>query len=119
MKLFEYRMKELRKSKGLSQTDLAKALNVSSSTISRYESGRRQVSFDTISLLADFFGVSETYLLGIEKDVSYELKEGNNSISEKDLEIIKEIRKHPELYGMILEDVERTISLINKKINKN
>ncbi len=112
-------MKKLREERGFSQSDLAEALNVSSSTISRYESGRRQASFETISLIADFFGVPVSYMLGIEEDVDYEIMENTESISKKDVEIIKELKKYPELYGMIIEDVERTILLINKKVNKN
>lgn len=43
---------------GLKQTELAKRLNVSVTTISRYESDKQSLTADKLSEIADIFGVS-------------------------------------------------------------
>ena len=67
MILFQERLKELRSEKGLSQTELAKELNVSQRSISSWETGFRQPDFETLRLIAEYFDVTTDYLLGIEK----------------------------------------------------
>lgn len=58
------RLKELRKSRNISQLKLAMDLNMSQNTISRYETGERQPGIDELILLADYFSVSIDYLVG-------------------------------------------------------
>ena len=58
------RLKRLRQSMHLSQEQLARLLRVDRSTISSYESSVRQPPLDTLSRIADVFGVSTDYLLG-------------------------------------------------------
>ena len=58
------RIKQLRKEKQLSQLDLARHLNISNTTLSQYESGKR-IPGDEIKIkMARFFNVSIDYLLG-------------------------------------------------------
>jgi len=54
----------LREKRGLSQAALADKLNLSQSSVAMWESGQRGMKGDTLTLLADFFGVSSDYLLG-------------------------------------------------------
>lgn len=58
------RLKSLRKSKRLTQKQLAQKINVTHVSISGYESGNRSPDTDTLQRLADFFEVSTDYLLG-------------------------------------------------------
>lgn len=58
------RLKSLRKSKKLTQKQLAEKINVTHVSISGYESGNRSPDTDTLQRLADFFGVSTDYILG-------------------------------------------------------
>ena len=60
----DFRLKELRLKKRLSQTKLAMDLNMNQSSISRYENGEREADYKTLILLADYFEVSIDYLLG-------------------------------------------------------
>jgi len=62
--LFKERLKELRKSKGLSQKQLAEKTGISVHTINSYESGRRDPNTKNLQILQDFFQVSQGFLLG-------------------------------------------------------
>lgn len=60
------RLKELRKDKGLTQADLAKVINTNQSQYGKYENGKTSLSIENSKILADFFGVSIPYLLGLD-----------------------------------------------------
>lgn len=62
------RLKELRQEKGLSQTEVAKALNTSQRNIGRWENNENEPTATFISKLAMFFEVSTDYILGLEDD---------------------------------------------------
>ena len=57
------RLKEIRKSKGISQTKLAMELHTSQNTISRYETGDHEPGITELIKIADYFNVSIDYLL--------------------------------------------------------
>ncbi len=61
------RLKVLRKRRGISQRDLAVALHVSPNTLNQWERGKREPSFDSVSVIADYFDVSGDFLLGRDK----------------------------------------------------
>lgn len=60
---FPARLRDLRREKDLSQVALASILGVSKSTIGLYETGDTLPDAQTVSSLADCFGVSSDYLL--------------------------------------------------------
>ena len=61
------RIQHLRKTKGISQEDLANELGVSRQAISKWESAQSLPDIDKIILMSDFFKVSTDYILkGIE-----------------------------------------------------
>lgn len=60
------RLKSLRRDNNLTMKELGIKLNLAESTISLYESGRREPDYQTLKKLADFFNVSIDYLLGRE-----------------------------------------------------
>jgi len=60
----EFRLKELRKKRKISQLKLALDLNMSQNSISRYETGEREADYETLIKFADYFDVSLDYLLG-------------------------------------------------------
>lgn len=65
MMCFGIRLKELRKRKGISQSELGKVLNISGRIIGYYESGMRFPKSEIILMaIADYFNVSIDYLLG-------------------------------------------------------
>ena len=64
---FGERLQTLRKSKGLSQKQVADAVDISASVISNYESSERTPSLENLIALAGFYRCSTDYLLGLEK----------------------------------------------------
>jgi transcriptional regulator with XRE-family HTH domain len=61
------RIIQLRKQRGMSQTELAKALGLSRSSVNAWERETAQPSPDALVALSRLFGVSTDYLLGIDK----------------------------------------------------
>lgn len=60
---FAERLRELRKQKGLSQTELGERVEIHYTHIGRYERGVSRPAADTLKRLADALGVSGDYLL--------------------------------------------------------
>ena len=58
------RIADLRKHRGLSQYQLAKLLNIATSTLGMYETGKRKPNVEMLEQIAEFFNVSTDYLLG-------------------------------------------------------
>ena len=58
------RIADLRKHRGLSQYQLAKLLNIATSTLGMYETGNRKPNVEMLEQIAEFFNVSTDYLLG-------------------------------------------------------
>ena len=52
------RIRTMRKSRNMTQEELAKAINQSASSITMYETGRREPDIETLEALADVFNVT-------------------------------------------------------------
>ena len=63
---FQNRLKELRLEKGISQKDLGIAIGATYSAISYWETGTNEPKISHLIALANFFGVTADYLLGLE-----------------------------------------------------
>jgi transcriptional regulator with XRE-family HTH domain len=61
---FTQRLKESRKNKKLTQSEVAKKLEIATSTYSNYEQGTRFPDKETLIKLSKFYEVSIDYLLG-------------------------------------------------------
>ena len=61
---FGERLRQIRKEKGLTQAEVAKLLSIGESTVSFYESGKRQPDYETLIRLSEAFKVSTDFLLG-------------------------------------------------------
>ena len=67
------KLKQLRKSKGLTQEQVSEKVDITRSTISNYEIGRRTPHLKDLSALAGVFGVGLDYFGVSEKDDAFEL----------------------------------------------
>ena len=65
---FPKRLKELRLNAGLTQKDLAKAIEVGRTTISEYESGKIVPKQEGLLKIANHFNVSVDYLTGVSNE---------------------------------------------------
>jgi len=97
--LFGDRLKLLRNEKNITQSDLAKLLEVSPSTVGMYEQGRRDPDTKTLAFLAEYFGVSIDYLLDrIDVKNPYEIETiaahfDGDEFTEEELEDIRQFKE--------------------------
>ena len=59
------RIRDLREDKDLNQSQVAKILNISQSTYSRYENGNLDVPTEVLIALSKLYNVSVDYILGL------------------------------------------------------
>ena len=70
MSLRTDRLIGLRENMGLSKNKTAEALNIDRSRYGKYELGQREPDYETLQLIANYFGVSTDYLLGNSDEMS-------------------------------------------------
>ena len=78
---FHENLQELRKSRGLTQEELAEALFVSRTAISKWESGRGYPSIDSLKEISRYFSVSIDDLLSGEQLISIAEKENKSNLN--------------------------------------
>lgn len=77
---FYEKLRELRKSRGLTQEELAEALFVSRTAISKWELGKGYPGIDSLKEISNFFSVSIDDLLSGEKLISIAENENKRNI---------------------------------------
>lgn len=85
------RLKELRIANNVSQTEIANLLDVTRQAYSRYELGQRELGYDMLCKLADYYDVSVDYLIGHD----------SSPLAERPMSAIAEnfIREYGELFS--------------------
>ncbi|HGI3718502.1 TPA: helix-turn-helix domain-containing protein [Streptococcus agalactiae] len=92
---FPQKLKELRKEKKLTQTELASKLNIIQKSYSNWESGKAEPTLDNIIKLANILDVTVDYLLGRSDNFSNTIvlsKNNMKSFSKR----LKELRLEKE-----------------------
>ena len=84
------RIKRLREQYGITQSELAKQLGITRSSVNAWEMGISTPSTQYIVELASIFDVSTDFLLGVENTVSINV----SGLSDKDIELINSIVIH-------------------------
>lgn len=84
--MFSTELRALRKSKKLTQQQLADELELSKSAISMYENGKREPSFEIEELIADYFNVDINTLRGMA-----------SNFTDHEINLINAYRQHPEM----------------------
>ena len=89
---FSQRIKNLRRQRNLSQTELGKIVGLHYTHIGRYERGLSKPSTDTLKSLAEALGVTTDYLIeGKANEVA------KAKLEDKDLlQMFREVEKFPE-----------------------
>ena len=109
------RIKQLRKKKGISQSELAALIGVKNNTVSTWERGTRKPDFEALDLLSDYFEVSFEYILG-----SSDKEEARVKPTQKELDTLAllsmgdEIKEITEKYSRLSDKSQKMIdALIN------
>lgn len=97
------RLKELRKSRNLTQAELAKILGIAQPTLSGWENDKFQIDDDIKTKIADYFGVTVDYLLGRE-DITKLSNYLGPVIETKKIPIIGTVKCGPD--GLAFEDID-------------
>lgn len=63
--IFSQRLKELRMERSLGQVALAESIGVSKAVVNMWETGKREPSMTSLIALANFYGVSIDYIVGL------------------------------------------------------
>lgn len=79
---FYEKLQQLRKSRGLTQEELAEALYVSRTAVSKWESGRGYPSIDSLKEIAAYFSVTIDELLSGDKLLSIAEKENRENVQQ-------------------------------------
>lgn len=117
------RIKELRKTLRLSQSEFAKALKLTRNSITMIETGKRGISDRTISDICREFEVNEEWLRNgtgemfadKSNDIYYLIGKYGDGLSEKQKEIIISILKMDEAERNVVEAfIDSLIKLRNK-----
>ncbi len=90
-------LRQLRKSRGLTQARFAELMNVAQATVASWENGTRKPDIETISQIADVLEVSADYLLGRTMPQSDDL-----------MELREQLRRDPDM--RVLFSAARTAS---------
>ena len=84
MEKFHEKLKVLRKTKGLTQQEVADLVHVDRVRITNWENGKREPNFENLSMLACIFDVSIDFLLSeyleISKEAYLKLKEEKKNL---------------------------------------
>lgn len=84
MTSFTNRLVQLRKKRGLTQQQIADEIGVNRGSYSNWEKGKREPSFENLSMLACIFDVSIDFLLSeyleISKEAYLKLKEEKKNL---------------------------------------
>lgn len=86
------RIKTMRMSRGLTQQQLAEMINQSQSSITMYETGRREPEMDVLEALADVFNVPMTAFM----------PQGDVDLSASDVDVLEAIHQNPRL-GLLFD----------------
>ena len=99
----------MRRSRGLTQTDLAEKLQVSRSTVAMWESNKREPDLETLEALADIFNVDIGSIVGsVDVDADAELLGIRQSLHDNpDLRILFDLGK-----GCTPAELKKSIAIL-------
>jgi len=119
---------ELRDKYNKKDSDVAKATGITKSTFSDWKSGRSEPKREKLQKIADYFGVTLGYLMGVEEETPNATDENNNLIvlDDEALELMDQLRTRPEMKTLFSvsknatsEDILKTVKIIEALKDEN
>ncbi len=112
------RLREVRKRRGLTQTELGELIGVGKSAICCYEKETRNPTLEAVIEMIHVFGVSADYLLGADYLVKKEDSELEEyvSLTKEEIIFIEELKKNKLVYDILMQDPKRGAELVKKEI---
>ena len=125
------RLRALREIQGRDQAEVADSLKLNRVTYNRYETGAREPDLITVARLAEYYGVSVDYLLGLTDSpnpykspkIISDLREGRVAYKDLSEETKKSLNRMDELPIELQDKINEMISTLldiekkNKKSN--
>lgn len=105
------RIRELRENKGIKQKDMAETLKIGLSTLSQYETGKREPDYLMLVKLADYFEVSVDFLLGKSNEKKEDIRVADSNNLSIETEIIE---KYKNLSGKNQKKAEEYLDMLLK-----
>ena len=90
---FGENLKRLRKSRHLTQKELGSKIGLSKAVVSKYENSMGYPSFDVLIRIAQYFGVTTDYLLGVSGSKTVDVSGLSDSQVDSIQQIISEFHK--------------------------
>ncbi|MCR1896752.1 helix-turn-helix domain-containing protein [Ligilactobacillus murinus] len=117
------RLKEARLEKGLTLKQASKHIGIRDSTLSQYETGKREPKLETWVKLADYFGVSVGYLQGIEDKYTGVMADSErqvrrNKIKENMAKTLRRAWAEDEPWEEVYADFKRQWNLLELEFQK-
>lgn len=112
------KLKELRKSKGVSQEEAANALGVSFRAYQNYEYEQREPNIEMLNKMADYFGTSVDKLLGRESKEQTALDElvGQFNMDLLEKKIVENYFALPKkMRGDLMTFLEKSVKEVNEE----
>ena len=93
LELFGLRLKSLRLKKGLTQSQLAKKLELTRSSISYYEKNAVYPSIEILIKICRYFDVSADFLIGLSNDKEFQISHLTDEQVQAVLNIIRQFEQ--------------------------
>jgi len=93
------RLKKTRELRGLKQNRVARKLGIHNSTLSKYESGEREIDNETLLRLADMYDVPAQWIMTGEKEIR-----DSDMVANEDLKFLNEVKKIAAKRNMKISD---------------
>ena len=113
------RLREVRKAKGLTQTELGELIGVGKSAICCYEKETRNPTLEALIEMIHVFGVGADHLLGADYLVKTCRKDNFEefvTLTKEEIIFIEELKKNKLVYDILMQDPKRGAELVKKEI---
>lgn len=113
-----YRLKKEREKRNWSQKFVAEKIGITNTVLSNYERDYRDPDTETLKKLADLYGVSTDYLLGLtdnpQPKKSVIVAGQEIELTQEELKLFEELKKHPILFHDLASDPEKKVKELIK-----